>query len=325
MDRYYPASAAKFVSGAVGAAGLVLASQAIYVARTTPRLPPPEGGHNSGHDFPPDGLVIPYIHHDDNDDSTAQPQKEFRLVLLGDSPVEGVGNESHGAALGGRTAQALSERTKRPVRYWSYGKSGLTARGIRDEMVPHLQRLLQHGGIDAVVICCGVNNVTSGHSADNFRTEAGELLNSVMGCCRSKSNTGTTKIIVMELVDFAVMPFLPWPLSKVLSWRSQTLQRELEAVVLNNSKSNGRKRVHYDDDANNGDDDDVLVGMAYTSSLSYPQVILNDHPLLDHMSQEEKSSLKLTDFFADDGFHPANHGTTIIGKCIANTYTQLCS
>jgi len=74
-------------------------------------------------------------------------QKEFRIALIGDSPVEGIGNKHHDTALSGETARAFAQKVvvgmkQKPhqhstnkgdcydsVRYWSYGKSGLTARG----------------------------------------------------------------------------------------------------------------------------------------------------------------------------------------------------
>ena len=45
--------------------------------------------------------------------------------------------------------------------------------------------------------------------------------------------------------------------------------------------------------------------------------------LLNHLSHEERHALTLADFFADDNFHPANIGNTIVGKILAETYTNL--
>lgn len=278
------------------AAGLLIASQALFIAITTPRLPPPS---NSGHDFDEDGLLL--SHEEGYEENDA---KEFRIVLIGDSPVEGIGNDSHDLALGGQTAKAFSKLLKRPVRYWSYGKSGLTARGVTDEMLPHLQRLSKRMRIDAVVVSCGVNNVLEGiSSAASFGGELRELLCSIRLCCQA-----ITKVLVLELIDFELLPFLPFPLSKLLSWRSKALQKEVENTVK---------------DFNKTDDQMSHVGMAPLPKLEELLGGDREHPLLDHMSKDDKKTLSLNDFFADDNFHPKNNGTTIIGKIIVETYVKL--
>ena len=280
-------------SGVAGAAGLVLAAQVAYVVLTTPRLPPPQ------EDVPEDGLLAC-----ENDGAAATAARELRLVLIGDSPVEGIGNGTHGEALGGRTAAALSRSTGRPVRYWPYGKSGLTARGVQEQILPRMKRIA--GGVDVVVVSCGVNNVLRGHSADTFRREVADLLDAVAICGRGAGGADA-KVIVIELLDFSFLPFLPWPLSKVCSWRSRILQRELEAAVLD-SRDKG-----------------APMDMAYLPDV--PTLLENAtcHPLLDHITnKEERDSLTLSDFFAGDDFHPAGHGTIILGEVIAKTYKQLC-
>jgi len=181
---------------------LLLASQLLYMDITNPRLPPPD---KSGHDFVPEGLVASY--HDNNADyddaennerskskMSSDGTSEFRLVLVGDSPIEGIGNHHHAETMGGQTALEFSKALQRPVRYWSFGKSGLTARGIQEEMVPHLERLHEtirmkkasrgRNGedvhtIDAVIICCGVNNVLSGHSPKRYGEEVRDLISSI--------------------------------------------------------------------------------------------------------------------------------------------------
>ena len=85
------------------------------------------------------------------------------------------------------------------------------------------------------------------------------------------------------------------------------LQRELEAAVLD-SRDKG-----------------APMDMAYLPDV--PTLLENatSHPLLDHITnKEERDSLTLSDFFAGDDFHPAGHGTIILGEVIAKTYKQLC-
>jgi len=156
--------------------------------------------------------ILDHDHYDDD-----RQKRCFNLALVRDFSVEGIGNDEHYLALGGKTALAFSELLRKPVRYWKYGKSGPTAAGIQKEMVPLLRRSAKKYDVDAVVLSCGVNNVLQGVSPDAFGREVDALLGSVIQCC--------TPIIMLALIDFAYLPFLPGPLSKACSWGSQALQK----------------------------------------------------------------------------------------------------
>jgi lysophospholipase L1-like esterase len=298
QKRSIASSAVSIGSNVLGAAGLLLVSQALYIAITTPRLPSPD---NSGHDFDEEGLIAYYKDEEGEADSNAKNAPEFRLVLLGDSPVEGIGNDSHAEALGGQTALEFSKLLKRPVRYWSYGKTGLTAQGVKEEMLPHLKILSKKCGVDAVVVSCGVNNTLGGYSPQTFGREVRELLCSIRLSCPA------TRILMMELLDFELLPFIPYPLSKIASWRSRGLRREMESIV------------------NDFKNKDQCGGteMAYMPRIEELLGRRDECSLLNHLSHEERHALTLADFFADDNFHPANIGNTIVGKILAETYTNL--
>lgn len=185
-------------------------------------------------------------------------EREFRLVLIGDSPVEGIGNTRHEDALGGQTARAFGKSLHGTdfdrVRYWSYGKSGLTARGIEEEMVPYLRRVVydivrcQQSSTDnrrsfddgktheepsepvmhAVILLCGVNNVLDPRSTpESYRLEVRSLLTSI----RNIRELAGVPLIVLGLPDFATLPFLPWPLGLALGWRGRKMQSTLESAV----------------------------------------------------------------------------------------------
>ena len=270
----------------------------------TPRLPPPP---LSGFDFPREGLVATRVDVDameesQNDslrngenDATSHdyvatchtPDKrrrhqsnEFRLVLIGDSPVEGIGNNHHSSALCGQTAKAFAEVVCRSrsirnhpntpqdnkrydcVRYWSFGKSGLTARGIQDEMVPLLHstadmlhqcyhdskksndELPSSRGSDedpiihAIVLLCGVNNVLSPQCTPlSFAADVSSLLSSI----RKHRCLRQTPILILGLPDFSGLPFLPsWPMGWVLGARGRRMQYALEELV---GKIQGEERL----------------------------------------------------------------------------------
>lgn len=288
--------AASIGSTIFGAAGLVLISQAVYVVAMTPRLPPPD---HSGHDFKKEGLLVSYDY--DGDLSSL----EFRLVLLGDSPVEGIGNDHHAETLAGQTALQFSKRLRRPVRYWAFGKSGLTAKGIQQQMLPHLSQIQTNTNdnniADAIVVSCGVNNTLQGHSPQTFGQEVIDLLSSVRRYCPAT----TTPILVMELLDFDCLPFIPYPLRSFASWRSRALRDQMERVI---------------DEAFLPKNNIVLTIMPKVEELLGQR---HECWLLRDLSYQQRQSLTLEDFFADDNFHPANIGNTIVGILLAQTYHNI--
>jgi lysophospholipase L1-like esterase len=304
------------LAGAIGTMAVILAAQAITVGVSTPRIPPP---NQSGHDFAPGGLLVDYYKDtsaahsksrsgNNYSDNQKNEKEEFRVLLLGDSPVEGIGNDSHHVAMGGQTAMSFSRMLQRPVRYWSYGKSGLTAEGIEREMVPLLRRTAgKYNKIDTVVISCGVNNVLWGQSATAFGREVSSLLDAVDDACGDKRTT----VLVLALLDFSHMPFLPWPLSGVTGWRSRALQKEMEVVV---EKRSSEKRTTKDRSN--------TVAIAHMPEVA-KVLDGSHHPLLEHLDPDVISTLKIDDFFAHDGFHPAKHGTAMVGNLLAKTYEEI--
>lgn len=356
-------TAFKGIGLGLSVASLLLIFQALYVAIATPRLPPPDNsGHDfveegltasyeeeegddeidnenystEEEDDDDDVIVVQSLNerddgknehlnssirsssllcsgilYNENHDNfeEEEEEEEFRLVLLGDSPVEGIGNDCHEKALGGQTAMQFSKLLKNPVRYWSLGKSGLTAQGIENEMLPYLwkknivRKNNHYKKIDAVIVSCGVNNTLLWHTPEVFGEEVRSLLSSIRNICGPE-----TKIIVMELLDFALMPFIPYPLNKVASWRSRGLQDEMEGIVKISTKDNNME-------------------MAYMPRISEVLGKEEDRyksPLLtNHLSREEIKALTLADFFADDNFHPAGIGNTIMGQILAETYINM--
>lgn len=301
--------AVNVVAGSLATASLVVASQAIYVGLTTPRLKAPP---KSCHDFDKDGLLVDVDevlcmadNHStplnvSNHRQTFQNQDEIRVVLLGDSPVEGIGNETHDESMSGQTAHAIMRTFHKPVRYWSLGKSGLTAKEIQIEMVSLMKNnVLPKYKIDLIVISCGVNNVLRGQSAKTFAKELDSLLDSIDDCNDIDYNV---PVIVLGLLDFSHLPFLPFPLSSVAGWRSRVLHQEMIEIV--NKRSTTSQRIFE---------------MAHIPSVH--TIVGNDnHPLLDCVSKIPRGNTsELDDFFADDGFHPAKYGTIMLGNLIAST------
>jgi hypothetical protein len=313
-QRSFTETASKIATKAVGTASVVLATQALYVKIKTPRLKPPP---QSGHEFVEDGLLVELeteseSEYDKNisigesksnclgkNENSEDDSEIINVVLLGDSPVEGIGNETHDESLGGQTAKAIMRSFQKSVRYWSLGKSGLTAKGIEEEMLPLMKNVSKKHKIDLIIVSCGVNNVLYGQSADTFGNELNSLLD-VIEDCRLRYST---PVILIGLIDFSHMPFLPFPLSHVFGWRSRALQKKMEEIV----------------------DCRSLQRMITIAQMPEVDQILNDidHPLLENVAKDEKKNLKIDDFFADDGFHPARFGTIMLGNLLSQTYKEM--
>ena len=352
---------AKIAFKIVGASAATLILQLIWIVLKTPRLPPPP---LSGTDFVREGIVVKVGNDDENSDNHSEGdvlsdtnndcndgEKDFRLVLIGDSPVEGVGNAQHKHALGGETAHAFAKslcpNKYSHVRYWSYGKCGLTVRGIQNEMVPLLHQVADDKStIHAIVLLCGVNNVLDPLSTPaSFYTEVYNLLNSI----RSHLQLTCTPIIVLGLPDFSKLPFLPWPLSFALGLRGRKMQQMLETAVrdfqLKEKNGNyceeqmkartiivnlpevqgvlGSIGYHrHDSDVCNKTED---TSITQNDSLSRPLEMRICHPLLKYLGNRlhhsKLGSLGIEDFLCDDGFHPGGrYGTVYIGNLIAEAY-----
>eukprot|EP00985_Skeletonema_marinoi_P011528 scaffold5487_cov153-Skeletonema_marinoi.AAC.11 len=361
IDDYISSAAkklAKLILRASMTTSAVLVLQLLYVVWKTPRLPPPP---LSGVDFVRDGrIVAPNNDGDLVDDNflykeKKKKQKEFRIVLIGDSPVEGIGNTHHHLALSGSTARAFAQTLTANdegdhydcIRYWSYGKSGLTAREIEEEMVPYLHRVQdsllqddddddseeQHTMIHAIVLLCGVNNVLDMNStASSFYSDVHSLIRSIRN---NNPRLSSTPLIVLGLPDFSKLPFLPWPLAFVLGYRGRMMQtmlekavrevqlKERESIVNNEGKVRTLLKVIPDVQT-------VLGTIGYHRCDSDDNTLQMKlvHPLLKYLggiqlTQDKIAALGMTDFLCDDGFHPGKLGTVYVGNLIREAYEEL--
>jgi len=166
----------------------LLVAQALYVRRTTPRLPGASG--------PTEGLVP----------GAGTP---WRLAVLGESTVDGVGAASHEEALTGRLAQALA-RDGRAVRWQAVGRTGADAQVTRTDLLSKV------GPADLVVIALGVNDTIELHSAARYRRD---LLALVVALWRRQR----VPVVLAGVPPMERFPALPRPLRDVLAARSAVL------------------------------------------------------------------------------------------------------
>lgn len=168
----------------------VLAVQALRTRRGTPRLPGASG--------PTAGVVGSGV--------------AFRLAVLGESTVDGVGAGTHEEGLTGQLAQLLARRGLE-VRWQAVGRTGATAAVARRDLVQQLRPA------DVVVIALGVNDTLELHSAARFRRD---LLRVVVGV---RQRLGHVPVVLAGVPPMGGFPALPRPLKDALAARSTTLDR----------------------------------------------------------------------------------------------------
>ena len=176
---------------------MVILAQALYVKRTTPRLPGAAG--------PTEGLVP----------GEGEP---FRLAVLGESTVDGVGAADHEEALTGCLARELA-RDGRAVRWQAVGRTGANARTVRAELVPLVRPA------DLVVVALGVNDTIELRTAAGYRRDLLELV------VELRRRLGPADVLLAGVPPMSRFPALPRPLRDVLAARSTALDASAAALA----------------------------------------------------------------------------------------------
>jgi lysophospholipase L1-like esterase len=186
----------------VGAASLVatpllpiLWLQGRYVRKHTPRLPGAAG--------PSAGTVL----------LAGVP---LRLLVIGESPVAGVGAPDHRHALTGQIATALATRMGRTVEWRAMGKIGATADVARTHLIPEIPP----APVDIIVLALGVNDVLQLHAPGRWTRDLTRLISDL------RERVGAAAPVVLASVPpMGRFPAFPQPLRGVLGFRAAALDR----------------------------------------------------------------------------------------------------
>ncbi|REE99018.1 SGNH/GDSL hydrolase family protein [Thermomonospora umbrina] len=170
----------------------ILAVQGRGVRATTPRLPEAAG--------PDEGAV----------DGRGPV---LRLTVLGDSTAMGVGAERHAEALPGFLAAVIAERTGRPVAWRVAGRTGTTARRLREDHVPGL------AAADLVVIMVGVNDLLRLRPLRAWERDVRDLVTAV----REVLGPVPVPVLVTGMPPLHRFPSLPQPLRAVMGLRAHAM------------------------------------------------------------------------------------------------------
>ncbi len=170
----------------------LLVAQGLWIRRRIPRLPGAAG--------PETGVA-------------GNAGGPFRLLVIGESTVAGIGAPTHEAALTGQIAASLSQQLQRTVHWRAVGKNGVTAKKTRIELAPKVPRQ----PVDVVVIALGVNDVLSFHRATRWTRDLTELIEAI------RERVGSAPVALAAVPPVGNFPSLPQPLRGVLGLRARVL------------------------------------------------------------------------------------------------------
>jgi lysophospholipase L1-like esterase len=144
----------------------------------------------------------------------------LRVLVVGESPVAGIGIERGDDTVAAATARELARLTGRPVAWRAEGLSGATVRKAIAELVPRIAP----EPADLIVVAFGVNDTIGYRAPHAF---AGDL---VMLVEAVRTRVGHAPVVVAGVPSFASIPAFPWALRNILDWRAAALQAAAERL-----------------------------------------------------------------------------------------------
>jgi lysophospholipase L1-like esterase len=147
--------------------------------------------------------------------------KPLSLLLVGESPVAGVGVSSHADGIGAATARVLASTSRRPVRWQAWGINGITVAQARTDLLPRIPA----SPVDIACVAFGVNDSTSFRRHAQWRTDILDTLDLLQQSARPRL------ILLAGVPPLATFPALPWPLRQVLGMKAASLDRALANIA----------------------------------------------------------------------------------------------
>lgn len=144
---------------------------------------------------------------------TAGKGAPFRLLVIGESTVAGVGAAHHDEALTGQLATVLAQRLGRPVHWEAVGRIGATARAAQLQLVPKISSPT----VDKVLIVLGANDVLSFRGARAWKRDLQGLIEAL------RRRLGPVAVAMAAAPPVNCAPIFPQPLRGALGLRVRAL------------------------------------------------------------------------------------------------------
>lgn len=143
----------------------------------------------------------------------------LRLLVIGESPVAGVGVKTYEEALAAQLARCLSVRLARPVQWRALGENGADAVRVLAHLVPRVR-----APCDLALVVLGVNDTTHFTSVRRWR----ECVRAIVDALRA---AGAGEVILAGVPPMGRFTALPQPLRFWIGLRAATLDAELRQVA----------------------------------------------------------------------------------------------
>lgn len=177
--------------------------------RITPRMPE-ASGERSGICSPPP-----------NANAAAAGSDVLELIVIGESPVAGVGVELQEQAVSAQLALLLAGQMRREIKWTAFGKNGARVSDALRDVVPQLPERKAH----VVLIAFGVNDSTAFRSNARYQHDLMMLIEVV------QRKLTPDLLVVAGVPPLHLFPALPQPLRFVLGLKASGLNQSAKALV----------------------------------------------------------------------------------------------
>jgi len=155
---------------------------------------------------------------------------QFKLIVLGESTMAGVGVATNEEGFAGHLAKELAQQLNQTVHWKVYAKSGYNARKVTKEIFP----TITESKADIVVIGIGANDSFELNSPSRWCRDVLELINKV------QSKFPNTPIYFTNMPPIKSFPILSPVLQYTVGTLAELLEAELIAIV------NNQRAIYYD-------------------------------------------------------------------------------
>lgn len=143
------------------------------------------------------------------------------VLVIGESPVAGIGAPDHATGLAGQVAARWAARLGRPVCWRAVGQNGVTARTAQAVLLPQVPE----APVDLIVLVLGVNDTKDLVPAPVWKRE----LIAMMADLRAR--VGPAPLVVSGVPPMERFPALPPVLREVLGLRSRMMDAVLREAL----------------------------------------------------------------------------------------------
>lgn len=144
-----------------------------------------------------------------------------KLLVIGESPVAGIGVATYQQSLAAMMARDLGRRSGRTVEWSAWGRNGATVADAIRDLLP----LLPAQAVDIACIAFGVNDCTAFRRGHEWHSDMMRMLELI------EQRISPRHIVLSGVPPLANFPALPWPLRAVLGLKASALDTALARIA----------------------------------------------------------------------------------------------